>query len=951
MQTRRAFFENLGKGSVVAASSAGLLPAIFASEPAVAGELPAVAAPAALRIPAGGAAAGFSDYRRSQVGEDIVIYASELGLEMALVSPIHNLLVYADTVTLKEDIRLSGRRIFVHARELHLNGKTLDVSGRAGEEYDAVAAGIANMSTAGPNGAAGRPGSDAGQIIIVAEAAVGQGQLRANGGAGGRGQQGGAGGQGLPGAPGRDAECPGNQEGTYVGQQGQAGGKGGAGGTGGTGGDGGRAGIIKAFLLRQLTQGDVSLEQKGGIGNQAGMGGTLGLGGAGGTGGRNKESSALPSYREADRYSCKFGNGRGPTGPIGPSGDIPPPRASGASKPDQPTEGGLIACDYTLLANSASITQLALTLHNTSLHYVNNDFDNCATLLAWLLHLTASRATGPVAAGGAIPMAFASVPVEVKPEEWQALGSRVQVLVAQMQAGLDYYGYPRNYVPLLSLDEYRDNLPVMFELAQAIEASHDKYWLASQNDIARLAGIDETLATTANIVRNLGQQKGSLGSRTAIVKKTVNELDVTILRLAVELEQAEEQFKKAIKKQAGDRCPVGSILKLVAAIVVTVETGGAAAPAIAASVSALEAANKFKDIVKQVKEIAAKIGEVQQSIVKLQQAYSEFKQDIDQSLAATKLTMNSTEFNEMFGKFKDLPEARTYRKRIENYQSACNTRNEKLFEYTALVIKLETLNAEIDLQATQADRLRSVRAQTTDPNLLEWEVYMQTQLARAKELLVRAIYETSRAYEYWALEPANFGKINDLNVAALKARFLEFVARQQEVKQAQGRNEQPFDNIKLTLNELDMSKHYDAASGQLDITFAISPDMGAFGENLGWRKVLVRNVKINLVGLSVKGLKIDLIHGGSVQINSDRPHYFSHQPRPTSIAYDANGTPEAGLDGNNLGGSEKNSGTKTYVDLSPFTFWKMKVRNGSPIQPSKIKRVELTFSGLFVPTV
>ncbi|GAB2712441.1 hypothetical protein GCM10011495_06570 [Hymenobacter frigidus] len=604
------------------------------------------------------------------------------------------------------------------------------------------------------------------------------------------------------------------------------------------------------------------------------------------------------------------------------------------------------------MANAASLTQLQLTLHNLSLHYIGNEFPECATLLTWLARLTEARNSVPIAPNGYIPMAFASAPAEVKAEEWRALDDRAQALVAQMRAGLNFYGYPINYVPLLSPEEYRDYLTQMFQLSLSIETSHDNYRRDVKDNAVRLQSVDNTLQANASIVDSLRQQVGGLDQQANSLKKTVTELDVTILRLADEIERAEEKFKSAIRREAraNGGCPVGSILKLVAAVVVTVQTGGAAAPAIAASMSALETAQKFKDVVTRVKEIAAKIGEVQQSIAKLQQAYADFKQDIDQSLAATKLTMNSAEYQELFDKFKNMPEAKNYRRRIENYQTACNTRNEKLFEYTSLVVKRETLKAEVAMQDTQADRLRSVRARTTDPNLLEWQVYMEVQLARAKEQLVRTLHEASRAHEYWSLQPANLGSVNDGNIAALQARYQSLLVAQKNVKVAQGQREQPF-SVDVELNELEMSKHYDRATGQLYITFALTPESGQFAENPSWRRILVRNVEVNIASLSTRGLKIDLVHGGSVQIDGDRTHYFSHKPRTTNIYYNDAGQLQTTANGSNLGGIDPATNSRTFVDLSPFAFWNLRVRSNDTIRESRIKRITLKFSGMYLPVV
>ena len=751
------------------------------------------------------------------------------------------------------------------------------------------------------------------------------------------GQKGGDGGKGLPGIEGRRADCNSNStEGIKHGSTGEKGGKGGEAGTGGLGGEGGEAGSIKLYYIKSPNPRNILIELKGGMGGDGGSHGLPGEGGTGGIGGVTYRAR----YGPRESTHCERTNRRGPTGPTGDWGDIPAPSSNGITKLDKPVDACMENCSYSFIANHASISQLALTLHNTTLNYINSEFKSCATSLAWLAALANNR--NSPAEDNLIRPVFTSISGVAKADEWRSMANCVEALIAQMKSGLDFYGYPKNYVPVLSTAEYESTLLKMFPIAAAIEESHEKYWKNLASAEIQLQSIYETIQSTDSIIANINSQIGGIDSLATKYKNSVEELDLTILKLEAEMLRAGESFKKAIQDQAGGKCPIGSILKLAAAVAITVYSGGTAAPAIAASASALETAEKFKDIVKNVKEIATQINNVQKSIAELQKAYAEFKNDIDKSAAATKLIMNGPEFDELFNKFKNLSQAKAYKRKIENFQKACNTRNEKLFEYTSLVVKREALRAETELQRSQIERLKSVWAKSSNPNLVEWEVFMESQLFRAKEILLRTIYETSKAYEYWALQPASFGQLNDLNVASLHSTFLEFIRGQSAARNAQGSNPLPFE-AKVVIEEDEMSLFFDQSKNLLDISFYIDPESGAFGDNPNWKHVLVRNVDVKINGINNKrGLKIEITHGGSVQIVSERTHYFSHQPRNTSIAYDDSGIPEAGHKGDNLGGDNK-----TFIDLSPFAFWKMKVRHKDPIKINRINRVELNFQGLF----
>jgi hypothetical protein len=170
------------------------------------------------------------------------------------------------------DLVIPGGDITIVATRYDGNGRTIDVSGRAGSPGSHGSKGTRGFAAdpdtripGGPGGPGetGTAGSDGGRIRVVAEQ-LGDVSLRANGGQGGRGGQGGSGGDGGPGHAGSTK---------FDSHQGSVGGPGGR---AGNGGNGGKGGVIEVRFTAAGVPDSPIMTTNGGNGGAAGPTGSGG---------------------------------------------------------------------------------------------------------------------------------------------------------------------------------------------------------------------------------------------------------------------------------------------------------------------------------------------------------------------------------------------------------------------------------------------------------------------------------------------------------------------------------------------------------------------------------------------------------------------------------------------------------------------------------------------------
>jgi hypothetical protein len=932
-------------------------------------------------------------YHVQETSTDLVITCLELDLMQNLVAPTKNLKIYADVVRVKQSISLPGMSITIHARQTIVvdGGATVDVSGpntKGAEPNEKMPDGVAYGTPGGTSAAAGPAGGNAGNITIITEEIIGSLSLKADGGKGGRGI---GGGNGAPGAPGADGSDGAKQIGDHPGQPGGRGGTGGVAGSGAGGGKGGNAGTIDVRLLRWPSQSPITLSALKGAGGDGGKRGQPGPGGPGGRGGINwicdlectgagpdgnfdgsldfgkniavvgeEESinegdSSLEDQiadkveltrsltadlilaQTAEAFGCHkdcWDKGRAPIGAPGLTGANGSDGNTGDLGSSLYYNSATSQMDYGRVVSQAMLehvvsnasgSQLLMLLHRAELDYLSGGYQKCAIALSWL-HRLLQTAVPP--------------PPPLSAAEWIAMQSKVQAYITQLRMGLDFYGLPRNFVPLVSLDSYKSVVSILLDVADSVEGGFVDYWKAQHDVKAQLVALEKLLGTSKDALSRMEIEKGHLLDLSQATEATIASLTVSMSKQELVLREADEKFKKAVEDKLGGGCSFFQVLACIGTVIAAAAGAYPAAAGIISQVGSLaEKGLALKNVIETIKAVQKDVGE-------LRKAFAQIAPLLAAKPDAAKIMVNREEFKEILKPYMDLPEAQAYKHDIELFLDLVDARNHKVLEYTAVQVCFVQLAAAIAQLEQEASRVETALAATQNPGLVEAVNFMVRLLTQAKSLVIRALYQEYRAYEYWALRELPF-VVDDQDVARLRFTHGNLVAAELAAFDQRNRANQLFKGVRLTLTSADYPREFAEFKKTGRLVFTIPVSSPAFRPE--WRVITLKEVKISVPGATTadKILSVSLIHSGRATFIDERgqSHEFTHRPRATNITYRLDDNTLITPIENNLGGDKGK-----YTDLSPFSIWTLLVapEYNQSLRLDKVKKVEFEFAGFFL---
>lgn len=922
-------------------------------------------------------------YHRRQTAADVIINAVDLILDSSVPSPTHNLSIYADTVSLTEAISVPGKNLLIHARKVICHdGASIDVTGTiASKNYSPDARTGSDGTDYGANGLKGDdggPGGNAGNVQIIAETIQGRLTVIANGGKGGRGQ---GGGNGYPGRQGQGGHAtldtsalPGYFKGT-VGGPGNQGGNAGPGGIGGIGGD---AGVVEIQIVNwPMTMPSISALP--GEGGDGGKHGAPGDGGPGGPGGAHVYCSG------ASITSC-HAVGSADGGPTGPKGNSviqmgkngPDPLAAGGApgkskyvvldckqiadrtycsiaKTDY--QSAIAKIDWSQSGATASISQLMMVLHKLELDYLSDDYGNATDYLVWIERLTRTGA-GTLTPSGDLPSSPSPTLVTASSNEWSALRTRILVLLNQMNAGLDFYGLPRNYVPLVAYSFYKDSIEALISIAKDVEASYSSYRQKEGDINAQLAALDESIQSARNSIITLQTQIQNNEIAKRDLQDTIVELLLSITSQEQVLQATDAAFQSAVALRhahEGGGCDFLDTFKTLFSIVSLAAPQFGAAKAI---INVLD--GKMDD---KLEEALAKEGSglplfiqkikvIDSNVKNIGKAYKEIEGLLPKHADTAKIAVTMENFEKTLKPYMDMAEAQKYLQQMRVYVDTIKTRNQKVLDYNSLLHKQASLEAEIVHRREETNRIIAIRAATKDPALVECKTFMGKLLTQTKSSLIRALYQERRAFEYWSLEDTVF-PVADQNVVQLATLHGALLSGELEKRDQRNRPSQEYKGVKIVISETELPGAFKIfrdkkSPGFGKITFRIPFNHEQFDN--GWGAITVRQVKIEIpnVKTSNNRVNIRLMHSGLSLFRKPNKDFkeFTHAPRFTGYTYSLDGTgPTTPID-NNLGGKEGE-----YAYLSPFAVWTLQLDPtvNPDLDLKKVKAFSLEFDGFFLP--
>jgi hypothetical protein len=615
------------------------------------------------------------------------------------------------------------------------------------------------------------------------------------------------------------------------------------------------------------------------------------------------------------------------------------------------------AITYTQFAERIDALYFKMQLREAESNYLNARYLLAGQQLIWLREL-AVAATKRFEGGGSIEGMDAADAV--------VAGNRSAALLRQLQLGLDYYGRPAGYVPLLSFSYYNTQFKQVIENCEKIEQTYLDYRQAS-NDINKVR------TSTAVAISQAGLTAQAIRLNIEALQKQILDLDNQIELLKIELDKiwvelyaADQAFKSAVAKQRA-ACTFGKVVAFVVAAAAVAQGGGAAATGIIGAVQNLGVEHPTDADGKpitgdfaRVKYYLAPFGQVAKNAQEFLDAFNNLQNVIAPQGTETptipndqaKLLVDRDAFDKEIEPYLGLPEAQRYKELMHRFLDVAGSRNQKIVEYNSLYAVLYGSMARLEALEKSVADVQSALARSVNPAVPIYALFFEDGLRRARDLAVYLLYQGSAALNY--LSGTNDQvEIRDLNSAALRVASNELLRKLTTYKEQSQIPEQKLTNVALRLEKIVSARALDECRKTGVLTFTLRQDSEEVRQFINGLSLLrVSRLVVEAPELLSQGKRfnVQVFHHGNSELRDiyGRRQQYSHLPIVAINVFDGSGNANAF--------AELRDTTKDYVGVSLLGSWTIrflfpKNADGSPsINLSAIKSLRFRFDAGYTPT-
>ncbi|WP_153979650.1 hypothetical protein [Paenibacillus xylanilyticus] len=970
----------------------------------------------------------YSDVQRGKKEDLIYLTASDLVLKQNYFSDVTaHYWIQADTIHLDGSISLPGRNLTLNARVISSNGDiSISTSGspllkdqdfmdepKADSGLKAIKSG--DDGGRGHDGSNGADGISAGHLVLTAERFDLKGELRlsANGSNGGRGQDGGDGMDGRPGDDGRDGETHIFWFNDYA-TAGTDGGNGGDGGNAGRSGNGGDAGHIFIAYVVSSEEHRITMETQAGIAGAPTLPGKAGTGYPGGRGGLQLETVSVGRTSSVTKRSSTK---RAASGKDGVDGKVGLGADNGID--GKPAESIIIQIAYNQffgarIANpelykrlssvnletalSASFERQTLTLHKAGLAYLSGSeekLEEAANLLNWMQQTTPNESWFNEVRAQETHTEFQSDMLDAS-IQWLALRNKAMILITQLGQGLDYFGHPWNWVPLMPLDKYQDLGVNLINSAQQAETLYRDYIIAENDQRGQLKVLNDAISVAVNRINDIeGQRQDSIKER-ARLEVEADKLYEDILSKERSLQKVAEEFVEALRsklalstlKATFDLVVNGiALVTNVTPALTALKTGGAIASAMSNywnTGKAIVIDDTFKNAKTVEQEKKKKEEELSKSIKSVTTAASSGLAIIKDGIeiytlmnqmhdardsfgySSSMLAMSRGKFEEMLKPVYDqMPKDKVdgYRKAFNQYLNVVEEYQRKKQSVIAKHLEEAKLLAEMEQRRADQDRIKRVMGDDVDASLPMFHTYIFDLYNSLKLALTDFLYQEYQAYRYMVLSQELFPFVQDSHVAELSRIHADVTVKLKNALNASENPVQPFKNVTFIFNEASFPEQFETLREHGAAFFPLTLDNELIREKIaGKAHMMVSDCHIQLPGArhTAGDIHIEYTHSGHSTFLDSYGQRFDFVHNKSHGFYEYEVTPDQGAAAdiepkefirNESGGAVGDGASRIMPGL--LSVWSIEVpgedRGGIKLNEgvdlSQVKKIVMTFQG------
>ncbi len=629
----------------------------------------------------------------------------------------------------------------------------------------------------------------------------------------------------------------------------------------------------------------------------------------------------------------------GNPGPNGATGVGSPPAGIG-----QP--GAITSALGTPEAANAYVTPAytGRLLHAAQTAYINDNAENATDRLVWMRGLL-----------------DAVISSEGANADGRLVGQRATtyVLLRQLSLGLDYYGAYQNTVSLLPASAFASQLKQQLNYGAAIEKLYDTYQSKTSGDNDKIAALNATQlkileSITVTESQSAAYQK-DLAATNDEIANLVNELNAQL----VELFDAQTSFQQAVASRS-QGCSFAQTIELVGAIATLVASGGSAAAAIGAVMTAIQAGQPVSgaDGSSLDSDLGSETGAVKLVVTAVNttksfvSAYKQVAGHLQtQNIPGTnvpglptddaKIITEASALQAQLKPYLELDATKAYSALIQTFVATATARNNKVLESQMLSTQIAQASAQIESLRESAAALQTQVADIKVSEIGYPTVFMAQANRTAKNDIVRTLYQLRRAIRFHTLaDPAV--RVDDSTIGTLTEAFTSMKQQYQDILAQFGSS--PARENHLTV---DITPYISPASLKKfrttgTLLFAIPITDPTFN---GLTQVLTQSIQISLSGIHPpdQALVANFTHCGRSTLLDEKgqPHDFSHVPASAQYRRLSDGTVSGvGQIGDTL---ESNAASAGYVGVSPYGPWRVQMFTSDVSILHSITKIEVSF--------
>jgi hypothetical protein len=528
----------------------------------------------------------------------------------------------------------------------------------------------------------------------------------------------------------------------------------------------------------------------------------------------------------------------------------------------------------------------------------------------------------------------------------------------RLQRGLDYFGHPYNWAPVLSLKHNQKRVTELIGLGKIVEQQLDIYNDTNKSVAEKIAALN---ATVTELTRDLAKTDAAntvLQKQIEAAESACTSLQKDIDNQVAVMKRGQQAIEDEIHAKIEQQCNLENVINVTKALV-TVGSGAFDV------VGAIKGGKELMDIFDEAKKAAATIGQAKDVIEKIQKTVGDLK-NVSKELStvtaavkagkpdSVKIAVLREEFEEnikpLIEKFPT--QSKELRTAVRTFFDLNQARNEKILAYNALFVQkaeLKALSEQLLAHIQSVQVTISENKQALVP--VAYTSFFRSALGWSKQNLIHLLYEGSRAFYYYTGTQRKdlMEKLSDLNVAALADIQARLLTAYDDYLRSVGRPYGPITDVSVTISKEAEPTVFENFTTTGRITFKIDHKHPEFE---GLTLVKVDSVAVSLPG--IKGGKTDVLNvamtmagDGAVRPvdNNDEKGvvYFNCPPRPISFRYSYDPDRRDPILQPGIIADEE------FSALSPFTTWTLDfgVKNNLNkfFNLADVKTIELHFNG------